>query len=45
MTAIARSFYSDNKRIDNTKMKRDLGVALAFPSYREGLSALAAAGE
>ena len=45
MTPMARGFYSDNKRIDNTKMKRDLGVALAFPSYREGLSALAAAGE
>jgi nucleoside-diphosphate-sugar epimerase len=29
-----------NKRIRNTKMKHELGVSLAYPSYREGLTAI-----
>lgn len=41
LSPMARSFYSSNKRIDNTRLKRDLGVRLAFPTYREGLAALA----
>jgi len=40
MTASARSFYSESKRVSNDLMKRDLGVTLAYPSYREGLAAL-----
>jgi nucleoside-diphosphate-sugar epimerase len=35
-----RSFYSENKRVSNGKMKRKLGVRLAYPTYREGLAAL-----
>jgi len=40
LSPMARSFYADNKRVDNTRMKRDLGVTLRYPSYREGLAAI-----
>jgi nucleoside-diphosphate-sugar epimerase len=39
LSPMARSFYADNKRVDNTRIKRELGVRLAYPSYREGLKA------
>jgi hypothetical protein len=42
LSPMARSFYAENKRVRNERIKRDLGVTLAFPTYREGLSALAA---
>lgn len=42
MSALARSFYSENRRVRNDRLKRDLGVALRFPTYREGLRAIAA---
>jgi nucleoside-diphosphate-sugar epimerase len=32
----------DEKRVSNALVKAELGLALAFPSYREGLAALAA---
>ena len=38
--AMARSFWSQNKRVGNAKLRRDLGVDLAYPTYREGLRAL-----
>ena len=37
---MARSFYASNNRISNARLKRELGVTLAFPTYREGLTAL-----
>jgi nucleoside-diphosphate-sugar epimerase len=37
LSPMALSFYADNKRVDNARMKRDLGVRLKYPSYREGL--------
>lgn len=37
MAPIARSFYADNKRIKNDRIKTDLGVALKYPTYVEGL--------
>ncbi|SNB66079.1 Nucleoside-diphosphate-sugar epimerase [Arboricoccus pini] len=37
---MARSFYSANRRVRNERIKRELGVTLAFPTYREGLAAL-----
>ena len=40
LSAMAASFYADNKRANNTKMKEALGVSLAYPTYREGLSAI-----
>ena len=40
MSPMARSFYASNNRISNARLKRELGVKLAFPTYREGLTAL-----
>lgn len=37
MAPIARSFYKDNKRISNQKIKDELGVELNHPDYMEGL--------
>jgi nucleoside-diphosphate-sugar epimerase len=45
MTEMALSFYRESKRVRNDKMKRELGVRLAYPTYREGLRALFAASE
>lgn len=40
MTPMARSFYGDNKRCGNARLKKDLGVKLFYPTYREGLKAI-----
>ena len=40
LSEMAKSFYRDSKRVRNGKMKRELGVALAYPTFREGLRAL-----
>lgn len=40
LSPMARSFYSESKRVANARMKHDLGVALAYPTYREGLTAI-----
>ncbi len=45
LSPMARSFYEDNKRVHNTKIKRELGVVLRYPTYREGLQALARMGD
>ena len=37
LAPITLSFYSDNKRVSNTKIKKDLGVILKYPNYRVGL--------
>jgi nucleoside-diphosphate-sugar epimerase len=42
MTEFARSFYSESKRVRNERIKRELGVRLAYPDYRAGLQALLA---
>jgi nucleoside-diphosphate-sugar epimerase len=42
LSPMARSFYEESKRVRNGRIKADLGVTLAFPTYREGLRALAA---
>ncbi|HEV8391598.1 MAG TPA: SDR family oxidoreductase [Dongiaceae bacterium] len=44
LSPMARSFYADNKRVSNSRIKRELGVALQYPSYRVGLPAIVAAG-
>jgi nucleoside-diphosphate-sugar epimerase len=41
LSPAARSFYADNRRVDNRRIRHELGVELRFPSYREGLLALA----
>ena len=40
MTEMARSFYSDNKRVSNAAIKAALGTALTYPNYRVGLDAI-----
>ena len=40
MTPMARSFYAESKRVDNSRIKDELGVQLAYPDYRAGLRAL-----
>lgn len=45
LSPMARSFYGENKRVANGKMKAGLGVTLRYPTYRDGLEALLAEGE
>lgn len=40
LSPMARSFYGENKRVRNRLIRDELGVALAYPTYREGLAAL-----
>ncbi|MEM6849343.1 MAG: NAD-dependent epimerase/dehydratase family protein [Pseudomonadota bacterium] len=40
MSPMARSFYSDVKRVSNRRTKQVLGVTLTAPTYREGLTQL-----
>jgi len=42
MSAMARSFYAESKRVDNRRIREELGVELAYPDYRTGLTALLA---
>ena len=41
MTPFALSFYGESKRVRNDRIKSVLGVSLRYPTYREGLRALA----
>ena len=45
LSPMAAAFYSENKRVSNVLVKRELGYAFRYPTYREALRALAAAGE
>ena len=38
----ARGFYAECRRVRNDRIKRELGVVLRYPSFREGLTRLAA---
>jgi nucleoside-diphosphate-sugar epimerase len=40
MTEMARSFYSDNKRVSSKRVLEALGADLLYPTYREGLDAI-----
>lgn len=44
LSPMARSFYSESKRVSNARMKRELGIALRYPTYRDGLRAMAGDG-
>jgi nucleoside-diphosphate-sugar epimerase len=39
LSPMAQSFYADNKKVSNKKLKNELGVKLLYPTYREGLQA------
>ncbi len=45
LTPMARSFYDDNRRVDVGKLRRELGYRWLYPTSRDGLRALADAGE
>jgi hypothetical protein len=40
MSEMALSFWQECRRVRNDKIKRELGIALRYPTYREGLRAL-----
>jgi len=42
MSAMALSFWRDCRRVDNTRIKTELGVRLRYPDYRSGLAAILA---
>ena len=42
LSPMGRSFYAENRRVSNRRLKDDLGVTLAYPSFREGVAALLA---
>lgn len=43
LSDMGKSFYAENKRVRNDRIKRELGVRLAYPDYHAGLRALLAA--
>jgi hypothetical protein len=45
LSPMAKSFFSESKRVRNDLIHRELGVRLRYPTYREGLTALRASGE
>jgi nucleoside-diphosphate-sugar epimerase len=45
LSPMARSFYDENRRVCVDKLRRELDFRWLHPTYREGLRALAAAGE
>ena len=40
MSPMALTFWQDNRRVSNTKIKYELGVRLFYPTFREGLKSL-----
>ena len=44
LTPMARSFYGENKRVSNARVKSELGYVFRYPTYREALRALLADG-
>lgn len=44
MSPMALTFWRDNRRVDNGRIKTELGYALRYPDYRTGLRAVLAAG-
>jgi len=40
MSPMALSFWADNRRVSNKRLREELGVVLSYPTYREGLASL-----
>lgn len=38
LSPMGREFYAANRRVKNDKIKKELGVKLLYPTYREGLA-------
>jgi nucleoside-diphosphate-sugar epimerase len=45
LSVMAKSFYVENKRISNARVRRDLGLDLKYPNYRLGLQAILRRGD
>ena len=43
MSAMARSFWSENRKVASAKTQAALGLRWRYPTYREGLRAILAA--
>ena len=43
LSPMAQAFWAENKRVGNRRIKDELGIRLAYPTYREGISAILAA--
>ena len=37
LSPMAQEFYSQNKRVSNAKLKKELNIQLTYPTYKEGL--------
>ncbi len=42
MSPMARSFWSENRKVASARTKATLGIEWLYPSYREGLRAILA---
>ena len=40
LSPMAHSFFSENKRVSNRRMKNELNISLLYPNYRVGLTQL-----
>ena len=40
MAGMARSFWRENRRVGNARIRTELGYTLKYPTYREGLRAI-----
>jgi nucleoside-diphosphate-sugar epimerase len=40
LSTMARSFYGENKRVSNRRIREELTLALRYPTYREGLTTM-----
>ena len=40
MSEMSKTFWVDDRRVSNNKIKTELGVTLSYPTYREGLASL-----
>ena len=41
LSPMAKSFYSENKRVKNDRIKSELKITLKYPNFETGLNALA----
>jgi nucleoside-diphosphate-sugar epimerase len=40
LSPMAQTFWADNKRVKNDRLRKDLGVTLKYPDYQSGLRAI-----
>jgi len=40
ISPMMKSFYAENKRVRNDRIKQELGITLTYPTYKEGFSEL-----